>query len=424
MSATSAATAATKLVPENNATVVNLNDRAVSLFNKGHYDQSIAVLDQIIGRFPDSGLAYANRGAVYFQLDKFDEAIKDYTQAIGLGRNEAVVMLNRGTAYFKKGDYDRALEDCNAIIRITPRNAVAYRTCGIAYEAKGDSERAFSNFDESVRLDPRAPKTYVARGLAYARSRQPEKALTDLKQATRLDSSIGKETEVAKAVDQANAAVSKAPPAVAVVAPPKPPEQVAAATPAASQVAPDGEIRVALVIGNSNYSAVPRLPNPQVDAAAVAASLRAAGFKTATLDDNLGAAAMRQALNDFSSEAAKADWAMVYYAGHGIEVSGTNYLIPTPSSRPIGRWNSKRYPSMPFWRASRVHTSCGSWSSMPAATIHSCATWHGRRRAVRSGVGWRGSSRIPVRRWSPIPPRRGRWRWTVRSAAIVRSRGL
>lgn len=37
---------------------------------------------------------------------------------------------------------------------------------------------------------------------------------------------------------------------------------------------------------------------------------------------------MRQALNDFSTEAAKADWALVYYAGHGIEVNGTNYLIP------------------------------------------------------------------------------------------------
>src|SRR6201999_4346690 len=99
---THAASTSTKLVPENNATIVSLNDRAIAVYKKGDYDQSLHLLDEIIQRFPESGLAYANRGAVYFQIGKFDEAIKDYTEAIGLGRNEAVVVLNRSTAYFKQ----------------------------------------------------------------------------------------------------------------------------------------------------------------------------------------------------------------------------------------------------------------------------------------------------------------------------------
>jgi hypothetical protein len=86
--------------------------------------------------------------------------------------------------------------------------------------------------------------------------------------------------------------------------------------------------RVALVIGNSHYSAVGHLPNPPRDAAVLARSLREAGFKTVQVENDLGSEAMRRALRDFSAEAARADWAVIYYAGHGIEIGGQNYLVP------------------------------------------------------------------------------------------------
>jgi len=315
------ADAATQNVPETNASVARLNSRAVDLYKKGDFKGAIAILDQVVARYPTSGLAYANRGGVYFKMGNFDEAIKDYTQAIGLGRNEAVVILNRGTAYSTKGDYERALEDCNAIIRINPRNAVAYRVCGVAYDKLGDRERAFANLNESIRLDARAAKSFMARGQAYAHFGQPEKALADLTEAGKLDASARKDKAFVAALSAAQAAVASkvAPQSVA----------EAATTPSADiHPAPDGETRVALVIGNSAYSQVPRLPNPVADAEAIAKSLRDVGFKTVRLSNDLGATAMRQALNDFANEAAGADWAMVYYAGHGIEVNGTNYLVP------------------------------------------------------------------------------------------------
>ena len=88
------------------------------------------------------------------------------------------------------------------------------------------------------------------------------------------------------------------------------------------------EKRVALVIGNGAYANVPKLNNPTNDAAAMEIMFRAAGFETVVRANDLGVAAMRRALRDFSNTAHDADLAVVFYAGHGIEVSGTNYLIP------------------------------------------------------------------------------------------------
>jgi uncharacterized caspase-like protein len=87
--------------------------------------------------------------------------------------------------------------------------------------------------------------------------------------------------------------------------------------------------RVALVIGNSNYQHVGRLGNPANDAEALAALLKASGFDVVERRGDVGIAKIRRAIADFSDIAADADIAIVYYAGHGIEVDGTNYLIPT-----------------------------------------------------------------------------------------------
>ena len=88
------------------------------------------------------------------------------------------------------------------------------------------------------------------------------------------------------------------------------------------------EKRVALVIGNAGYDKVARLPNPANDAALVADTLKAAGFDDVSLRRDLKINEMRRALRDFVDKSRDADVAVIYYAGHGIEVAGTNYLIP------------------------------------------------------------------------------------------------
>jgi uncharacterized caspase-like protein len=93
------------------------------------------------------------------------------------------------------------------------------------------------------------------------------------------------------------------------------------------QVALAGK-RVALVVGNSGYQNVAHLANPVNDAAALAETFKKANFDVVTLRTDLGALELRRALREFGDRARDADTAVIYYAGHGLEVDGVNYLIP------------------------------------------------------------------------------------------------
>jgi uncharacterized caspase-like protein len=88
------------------------------------------------------------------------------------------------------------------------------------------------------------------------------------------------------------------------------------------------EKRVALVIGNSTYQNADHLANPANDAMLVAAALKKAGFDVVDSRLDLKSVEMRRALRDFHDQTLDADVAVVYYAGHGIEIDGTNFLIP------------------------------------------------------------------------------------------------
>ncbi|MCV9967522.1 caspase family protein [Pararhizobium sp. BT-229] len=94
----------------------------------------------------------------------------------------------------------------------------------------------------------------------------------------------------------------------------------------ASAAIPSGK-RVALVIGNSAYKHAVELPNPKNDAKLMAETLRAAGF-TVLDGENLDKAAMTVLVDQFTEIAYDAEVAIVYYAGHGLQVDGRNYLVP------------------------------------------------------------------------------------------------
>jgi hypothetical protein len=86
--------------------------------------------------------------------------------------------------------------------------------------------------------------------------------------------------------------------------------------------------RVALVIGNSTYQTVPQLPNPSRDADSVAKMFRDAGFDSVELAINVGNLEFKRAIRKFETKADQAEMAVIYYAGHGLEIGATNYLIP------------------------------------------------------------------------------------------------
>jgi TolB protein len=86
------------------------------------------------------------------------------------------------------------------------------------------------------------------------------------------------------------------------------------------------EVRVALVIGNAAYKESP-LSNPVNDATDIAKALQDSGFRV-ILKRNAGTRDMRQAIREFGAELRRADVGLFYFAGHGIQIKGNNYLVP------------------------------------------------------------------------------------------------
>jgi len=96
---------------------------------------------------------------------------------------------------------------------------------------------------------------------------------------------------------------------------------------ALTATAAQADRRVAFVVGNGAYKNVAALPNPSIDAKAVAGALRNVGFEVVE-GTNLTRDKMTERLLDFGKKAQGADIAVFFYAGHGIAISGTNYLLP------------------------------------------------------------------------------------------------
>jgi|GEM_PF-2856921 len=87
--------------------------------------------------------------------------------------------------------------------------------------------------------------------------------------------------------------------------------------------------RYALVIGNSAYSKVPSLVNPVNDARDLADALKKVGFQVTKLENAEDKKVMKQAIRDFGARLQGGNTGLFYYSGHGMQVKGENYLIPT-----------------------------------------------------------------------------------------------
>jgi tetratricopeptide (TPR) repeat protein len=213
--------------------------------------------------------------------------------------------INRGQANLTLAKYDEAISDFSQALKLDPSNASAYLSRGRAFAAKGAASQAVSDFKDAVRLSAETDSTHGA-------------ALNELSKTETAAADVGSRPDAKGTKPDAS---------------PTPAEQ---------------EKRVALVIGNSAYHAVPVLANPENDANDVAASLQSIGFDVTHLD-NADAGEMRRALQTFEDKAAGAAIAIIFFAGHGIEVDGTNYLIPVDAE--LARATHVQDEAVPLSRA-------------------------------------------------------------------------
>ena len=290
--------------------------RGVYYSLKRDYERAIADQTEALRLDPKNANAYLSRAGDYRMKDENDRALADYTDGLRLQPADVNALVFRGHIYLDRHDYDLAIADYTEALRLSPRYTSAYYRRGNAYRGKGQYDQAIADYTiwlKEIRGDAYG---YLRRGQAYAAKNDFDRAIADYKEALRMDPALD---EAKQNLEQATTRLASKPPATL--------EAGAAALSLAIKPA-SNDRRIALVIGNSGYRNVPALPNPRRDAASVAESLRKTGFQTVTLQNDLSREALIGALRDFAQLAEKADWAVVYYAGHGIEVGGVNYLIP------------------------------------------------------------------------------------------------
>jgi tetratricopeptide (TPR) repeat protein len=354
---------ALELDPDN-ATV--LNSRGLAYSNKGDEDRAMADYDLALQRRPSFPAPYNNRGLIFLRRGELQRAYDEFNLALSLnsGNNRYVNLLNLGRVqtlrkqyesaltffaegkplnpeawqipnyrcmtYAEMGRLDEALADCNEVLAQHPKFSVTLASRGNVYRLKGNLDAALRDYNEALRISPNFPRAYAGRGQVFEARKDMAAARADYRSAgtalTKVDEFEA--TLARRFAKERLAALVAADPSLRSqsmepVAPP-------AGKPAAPG-APASSVtrKVALIVGNGGYKSVPALVNPPRDARLIADTLRSLGFQTVTLAPDLARDQFFAALRDFGREAEKADWAVVYYAGHGMEIGGINYLIPT-----------------------------------------------------------------------------------------------
>lgn len=301
--------------------------RGESYVSFSENNRAMADFEQAIRLEPGNHpFAYHSRGALLRRLGNFDAAIASHDQGLRIDPVNVYGFASRAYAFTEKGDHDRALQDTDEALRLAANSAYAYLVRGLIWNRKGNPARAISDLDQAIRLAPQEPRAFVWRGLAHEKSGDTFRAWSDFDAALKVTGSRREDREQAQAIARERIAALDAarqqPPQIAATPPAAAPQTQVAAAPQSQ-----GR-RVALVIGNSDYRAVPMLPNPRRDAATVADALRRTGFQSVTLANDLTREKLIDALRKFAVESDGADWSLVYFAGHGIEVGGQNYVIP------------------------------------------------------------------------------------------------
>ena len=282
-------------------------NRGTLYMRKGALQSALDDFNAALKIKPEFYRALADRGRVRTINKDFDGALADFAEAERIDPAAGQARLNRCLAYTVMGKFDQAIADCNSAVEKAPKFQFAIVSRADAYEAKGDLDAALKDYNSVLGMNPNNVRAHTGRGQLFERKHDLAQARADYRSAAfALTPYDGFETALARQIAR---------------------ERLAALIPQAP-AAPSTVRRVALIIGNGAYRNVHQLDNPPRDAKLVASALRDIGFQTVTLTNDLTRDKFFDALHAFASEAEKSDWAVVYYAGHGFEIGGVNYLVP------------------------------------------------------------------------------------------------
>lgn len=280
--------------------------RGLVYSDMGDQERALSELNKALKLKPDFALAHGGLGAVYNKQQEYEKALLAYDKALALSPKTGPALGGRGFTYLNLGEYDRAITDLSEALRLAPGSLKPLINRGRAYIALGNFPAAISDLDEALKVEANNVAALLQRAQAFERSRELQKARTDLESVLRL--------------------VPSHPVATAGV------ERISVKLGAARPVGERTGGRIALVIGNSKYENFDSLPNPKRDASLMAEALGKSGFQNVKLLTDVNRDALSQALRSFADDSRNANWAVVYYAGHGIELEGSNYLVPVDAN--------------------------------------------------------------------------------------------
>ena len=261
------------------------------------YPRAIADLDAAISADAFLTAAFTLRGLAY------------YAKQIEQHPKDATYYNYRAWTFHIAGRDAEGVADAEKAVELAPDNWAILDTRGHIYERTGKLDKAIADFDKAIGLNAKAMSPHFGRALAYEKKGDTARAIADHRAVLALKAGSDEEKAWQRTSELKVASLMRA----------------------------SSGRRVALVMGNSAYKAVPVLKNPQRDAEAVAAALRGLGFQLVRLETDLPREKLMAALRDFSRASEEADWSLVYFAGHGLEVGGVNYLVPTDARLEVDR---------------------------------------------------------------------------------------
>ncbi|QOZ66297.1 caspase family protein [Bradyrhizobium arachidis] len=285
---------------------VPYNNRGVIQLRRGALQSALDDFNLSIKYTPKFLLGWTNRARVRTLMKDYNGAIADFAEAEKIDPAAPQIASNRCITYGLMGKYDQAFADCSGLIERQPKNVYAINNRADVSMMKGDLDAALKDYNTAIQINPNNVRAHAGRGQISERRKDLAQARADYRSAAYSLTNFD-EIDVARA-----RAIAR--------------ERLAALTPQAPAAA--GSRRVALVIGNGAYKNVHALPNPPRDSKLIANALRDVGFQSVISVSDLTRDKFFEALQTFAAEAEKADWAVVYYAGHGFEIGGVNYLVP------------------------------------------------------------------------------------------------
>jgi tetratricopeptide (TPR) repeat protein len=292
------------------------NSRGVLYLRKGALQSALDDFSAAIRFAPKYALAYANRARVETMTKDYDAALADFAKAAEIDPNLPNVAANRCVTYTAMGRFDEAFADCNGLVEKYPKNSFVLNNRAEIWMAKGNLDAALKDYNTVLGMYPNNLRAHAGRGLIFEKRRNLDQARADYRSAAFALSKYD-DPDVAKARAMAQ-------------------DRLAALT----AEGPDRTVRtqrVALIVGNGAYKNVHPLANPPRDAKLIADSLKGLGFQTVTLANDLTRDKFFETLRSFAAAAEKADWAVVYYAGHGFEIGGVNYLVPVDAKLAVDK---------------------------------------------------------------------------------------